>query len=981
MGTLSYLQHRKAGECQVMGRVDRVLLWMKRMLCALPFLIALSLNPESACAQTSDLQIDGTVRGDGKRLSGAKVQVFQDGNSFDQLTTSSYGKFYFELPLDHNYLLIYSKPGYVTKRINIDTRGIPEKIAKNGFSYGGWEVDIFSEVEGLDVSILQKPVAKMSYSSSVGNFDYDKEYTKSIQDELTRMQKELLRLENKYKTLLLKGDNAVKSENFDEAIGLYQEALKIKPKQDYPKKQIEKARQLKAEKAARDAELLAKEKQYKEIIEEADASFSSTAYEAAKEKYKQASAIFPSRPYPRDRINRINSLLADKAAAEANKKALEEKYNNLITKADKAFAVKQYVGARTSYKAALSIKPDEQYPKDKIEEINGILVEMSRQKDLEQKYNKAVSRGNEAFARSEFEKARTAFKEALELKPAEPYPKKRLEEIEKRLRELQSEQEINARYNAAVTKANKLFDSKSYRQAKTAYQEALAIKDEPYPRSRIAEIDKILKDLAAAKSLDERYRDQIETADMAFESKQYKDALAAYRAASALKPAESYPKERIQVVNALLKEISEAQSLETRYAGLIKSADHFFEIKQFKRAGADYESALELKPGEAYPVERIAEIDKLLQELAQNTALEAQYKKKIQLADNAFRSRKYTDAKNAYQAALALKPEEEYPQKQIAEIERRLQLEQDAKDAEKRYSMLISSADEKFGNKKYKEAKADYKKASALKPLEAYPREQLRKIDKILDDIAARLRKQNEAMEALYKKTLSEADFYFKTRDYANAKIKYQEALKIKQSASYPRSQLARINQLTMGNAGKQVDEAKYEQLISQADELFKSLKYKEAEVKYKKASEMKPFAEYPKRKLVEISTALADRIAQKKAEEERKKRLAMLEEQRRRNQEIANKVNEGNDNQQEEISSEEAEFMQQLAREYPQGITEISTQEGSQTILKRIVVAGNKGYEYKRVVHSWGGRFYFKNGHPITELVWQKETAPGFYN
>jgi hypothetical protein len=68
-------------------------------------------------------------------------------------------------------------------------------------------------------------------------------------------------------------------------------------------------------------------------------------------------------------------------------------------------------------------------------------------------------------------------------------------------------------------------------------------------------------------------------------------------------------------------------------------------------------------------------------------------------------------------------------------------------------------------------------------------------------------------------------------------------------------------------------------------------------------------------------------------------------------------------------------EFREELGEQYPSGITEVITSEGNKTITTRIKVENGKGDEYKRVVHGWGGVFYFKNGDAVTERCWIQET------
>lgn len=68
-------------------------------------------------------------------------------------------------------------------------------------------------------------------------------------------------------------------------------------------------------------------------------------------------------------------------------------------------------------------------------------------------------------------------------------------------------------------------------------------------------------------------------------------------------------------------------------------------------------------------------------------------------------------------------------------------------------------------------------------------------------------------------------------------------------------------------------------------------------------------------------------------------------------------------------------EIRNELADEFPDGITEEVFTEGNRTITKRVVVKDGKGDEYRKVKHGWGGVFYFKNGTSITERVWKEDT------
>ena len=70
------------------------------------------------------------------------------------------------------------------------------------------------------------------------------------------------------------------------------------------------------------------------------------------------------------------------------------------------------------------------------------------------------------------------------------------------------------------------------------------------------------------------------------------------------------------------------------------------------------------------------------------------------------------------------------------------------------------------------------------------------------------------------------------------------------------------------------------------------------------------------------------------------------------------------------------SEFSKKLAEEYEAGITETIDNTTAKTTITRIVVQNGGGTEYQKVIHNWGGVYYFKNGKSTTERVWLTETV-----
>ncbi|HYX06164.1 MAG TPA: hypothetical protein VE912_05465, partial [Bacteroidales bacterium] len=143
--------------------------------------------------------------------------------------------------------------------------------------------------------------------------------------------------------------------------------------------------------------------------------------------------------------------------------------------------------------------------------------------------------------------------------------------------------------------------------------------------------------------------------------------------------------------------------------------------------------------------DQIAKIDQLLatrqQAAAQAAQKESDYSKAVSTGDNMFKLEEYAASKAAYQQALSIKPDEAYPENQIAKIDQLVKSRQQAAAAtaqkEQEYKETVSGADKQFDNADYEAAQELYKKALTLKPDEIYPKQRLARIKEIREMLAS----------------------------------------------------------------------------------------------------------------------------------------------------------------------------------------------------------------------------------------------------
>jgi len=190
---------------------------------------------------------------------------------------------------------------------------------------------------------------------------------------------------------------------------------------------------------------------------------------------------------------------------------------------------------------------------------------------------------------------------------------------------------------------------------------------EAYPKTKITEINAVLGDMAN----DTEYAAALKEGSDYVAQKKYSDAKLAYQAASDIKPTESFPKDEIKKIDALILKTEKAKKL-VEYKGYMAEAEVKFNKKQYVDSRALYQQALDVNPRAQYPKDRIVEIDKIISRLANKEQVDKGKKQKytvyIQKADKAFAAKDYSNSKSNYKQALALYPTEAYPKSKIKEL-------------------------------------------------------------------------------------------------------------------------------------------------------------------------------------------------------------------------------------------------------------------------------------------------------------------------
>jgi len=222
-----------------------------------------------------------------------------------------------------------------------------------------------------------------------------------------------------YQAALTKGDQLLKSQDYEGAISAYRDALLVKPNETYPKDKIASAEGFIKQRSSNEAD-----EAYKKLVADAQAKLDQKEYQAALTLFQEAKRTKPTDPIPQQRIDEINQILAK--SGEADK--LEEQYRDHLKEADYRFEKGEWSKAKESYVAAYNVF-NREYPEKKIAECEGAMKQATSANENRQ-YDKIIKTADEYLAAKNYDKAKGLYERALTLKPGDEYPKSKLAEID-----------------------------------------------------------------------------------------------------------------------------------------------------------------------------------------------------------------------------------------------------------------------------------------------------------------------------------------------------------------------------------------------------------------------------------------------------------------------------------------------------------------------------------------------------------------------
>ncbi|MEY3237186.1 MAG: hypothetical protein RI883_1287, partial [Bacteroidota bacterium] len=536
-------------------------------------------------------------------------------------------------------------------------------------------------------------------------------------------------------------------------------------------------------------------------------------YEAALSKYEEALSYKPKEALPIQRIGELDALIAANKKEELAVNQADSEYLNLIKAAELLRDQKKYDQAIAKYEEALE-KKDEQGPKDQIEIIKGL----KKEADNQVKYLEAVKSADMFYTQKSYLAAKEKYTLANTLKPSEQHPITRLADIETKLAANSAAQEKKKKYDEAVQSADALFGAEKWEEAKLKYTEALTFEaSATYPLDKIKDCNDKLILIAKDKEKADKIAKLLVDGGVLFSGSKWNEAKVKYNEVLVLDPANVDAKKKLDEIAKELANQEDKVAQDAKFAKLVTEGDLAIKGLKYTDAKAKYEQALVIKADAGAQI-KLDDVIKKIKELEDKEALEVKFQALKAEGLKLATEQQWVDAKSKLNEALVIKQDPIVIAK-LKEVDAKIAANESLTKLEKEYADLITAAEGKETANDIDGAITKYKEASLKKPTEQKPK------DKVIELEALKLNssKQKE-IDAKYDAAMKKGKELMALQKYLDAIKEFNIANSIKKEEKEPGELAAEAERLEKAK-GNEEDE-KIEKIFTVAITKFEEKDY-----------------------------------------------------------------------------------------------------------------------------------------------------------
>src|SRR6218665_2608876 len=775
-------------------------------------LVSLLLCSFTGYSQALSYEVTTTNYTTQKKEPATTIKIYEGSNQIFSSATNGSGVLVVTFEKGKTYKIEASKTGKVTRFAYVNTSGIEDELIQgSGGVKGRMQISLFDEQPNVDYSyITQNPFTTFSFDGT--EMVFNSEQASKMSSQIEKILKD-------------------------------------------------------AEKNAKN-----KEAEYNAAVKAADAFYAQKKYNEAIAEYEKASMAKPTEKYPAQQITAIETILkAEKAGNEAKAQA-EQDYKNLITSADALRDQKKYTEAKAKYLEAYGKKP-EPYAKSEADKCDAAIANAAKDAENQKNYEAAMTAGNTFFNQKSWMMAKENYNKALKFIPNDPNATAKLKEIDGKLNALKLEQDKKANHDKLVAEADALFDAADYANAKTKYNDALALMSgSQYEIARIADCNTKIAELEALKAKQVQIDKFLTDGNTAFLAAKYPDAKLKYLEVLKLDAENATAKGRItEIDNKIAEEkanadkIAAAKKLVAEGDALAKTLKYAEAIEKYNQAQATYNDPT-VQP-------KIDAANTALKGAQDAAEKKANFEKAIQEGNELFAAKNYEGARAKYNDAAGIDGTSNIPKQKIAEIEKAIAADKAAADAATKkvnFEKAMQEGNDLLAAKNYDGAIAKYTDAGGIDGASPLPKQKIAEVEKAknADKVAA----DAATKKANFEKAMQEADALLASKSYDAAKLKYGDAGAIDGTSPLPKQKIAEIDKMIAAEKAE-ADAAKkkadYDKLLTEGNALFDSKDYEGAKAKYNAAVTLDGNRNEAKEKLAQITKLASDQAALDKQKKE----------------------------------------------------------------------------------------------------------------
>ena len=315
---------------------------------------------------------------------------------------------------------------------------------------------------------------------------------------------------------------------------------------------------------------------YADYRAQADSLYGEGEYNEAEGFYNQALQVRPEDEYVLDQLRSISEQQEESEESRYVEQVergeeLFERAANFQENDNYEEANSLYGQALAAYYNAVDLSPDSERTaeaEDRIaaiqEQQRAMLRERSEgggegeQFGPDQFYDFFISEAERQFGAGNLRAARGNYEDALEYRSGDPYARRRIQTIDNRLQAQSSQDE----FQDLLDRAERLMQTSNYTDAQDALEQAVQINpDDPEVQEMISENEELL---AEQQQQQERFSALREQADNALQQENYEQAISLYRQAYEINPDSDEVVERLQQAQRQYEELQMAEQRRQR---------------------------------------------------------------------------------------------------------------------------------------------------------------------------------------------------------------------------------------------------------------------------------------------------------------------------------------------------------------------------------------------------------------------------------